>query len=74
MLGNNIYRGLGQREIGEGFEFLLQGGVGVKYLINDQWSVALEGGWRHISNADLAPRNQGLNSLGGLLQVTYRFH
>jgi lipid A 3-O-deacylase len=73
-LGNNIYKGRGQREIGEGFEFVLQGDVGLRYMISDQWSVSAEAGYRHISNADLASRNEGLNSLGGLMQVSYRFH
>jgi hypothetical protein len=73
-LGNNIYRGQGQREIGEGFEFALQGDLGLKYLINDQWSVSAEGGYRHISNADLAGRNEGLNSIGVLMLMSYRFH
>jgi hypothetical protein len=73
-LGNNIYRGLGQREIGEGFEFVLQGDLGLRYLISDTWSVSTEAGFRHISNADLASRNEGLNSLGGLMEMSYRFH
>jgi lipid A 3-O-deacylase len=73
-LGNDIYTGHGQREIGEAFEFVLQGDIGLKYLINDQWSVSAEGGYRHISNADLASRNEGLNSIGVLMQMSYRFH
>jgi hypothetical protein len=73
-LGNNIYEGLGQREIGEGFEFVLQGGLGLRYMINDRWSVAAEAGYRHISNAGLAARNEGLNSIGGLMELSYFFH
>jgi hypothetical protein len=72
--GNNIYKGRGQMEIGEAFEFVLQADLGLKYLINDRWSVSAEAGYRHISNADLSSRNEGLNSLGGLMQVSYRFH
>jgi len=73
-LGNNIYRERGQKEIGEGFEFMLQGEIGLRYMISDAWSVSAEGGYRHISNAGLASNNEGLNSLGGVLQVSYRFH
>jgi hypothetical protein len=73
-LGNNIYKGRGQMEVGEAFEFVLQGDMGLRYLINAQWSISAEAGYRHISNADLASRNEGLNSLGGLMQVSYRFH
>jgi hypothetical protein len=73
-LGNDIYHDQRQREIGEDFEFVLQGDMGLKYLINDHWSVSAEADFRHISNADLASRNQGLNSLGGLMLVSYVFH
>ena len=73
-LGNNIYKGQGQREIGEGFEFVLQGDLGLKYLVNDHWSLSVEADFRHISNADLASRNEGLNSVGGLMQASYFFH
>jgi hypothetical protein len=74
VLDNDVHQGHPQREIGEAFEFVLQGDVGVRYRISDQWSVSAEAGFRHISNADLASRNQGLNSLGGLMQVSYFFH
>jgi len=73
MLGNDIYKGGGQREVGQGFEFVLQGGLGLKYLINDRWAASAEGGYRHISNADTASRNEGLNSLGGLMELSYSF-
>jgi hypothetical protein len=72
-LGNNIYKGERQREIGEGFEFVLQGDVGLRYMISDKWSMSAEGGYRHISNADLAARNEGLNSIGMLMEMSYRF-
>jgi hypothetical protein len=70
---NDIYHGHGQREIGEAFEFVLQGDLGVRYLINDQWAVSAEMDYRHISNADLASRNEGLNSVGGLMELSYFF-
>jgi len=73
-LGNDIFVDHGQREIGEAFEFVLQGDLGLKYLINDRWAVSMEADFRHISNADLASRNEGLNSIGGLMQISYFFH
>jgi hypothetical protein len=72
-LDNDIFKGRAQMEVGEAFEFELQGDAGLRYLINDQWSISAEAGYRHISNADLSSRNEGLNSLGGLMQVSYRF-
>jgi hypothetical protein len=73
MLDNDIYHGHPQREIGEAFEFVLQGDVGLQYMISDRWAASIEAGFRHISNADLASRNEGLNSLGGLTQLSYFF-
>ena len=73
-LDNNIYKGRAQMEVGEAFEFVLQGDIGLRYLINEQWSISAEAGYRHISNADLSSRNEGLNSLGGLMEVSCRFH
>ncbi|HEX4083525.1 MAG TPA: acyloxyacyl hydrolase [Chthoniobacteraceae bacterium] len=73
-LDNDVHTDKTQRVIGEAFEFMLQGDLGLKYLIDDHWAVSAEAGFRHISNADLSSRNQGLNSLGGLFQVGYFFH
>jgi lipid A 3-O-deacylase len=73
-LSNDIWKSRSQREVGENFEFVLQADFGIRYLINDQWSVSMEGDFRHISNADLASRNEGLNSIGGLMLMSYRFH
>ncbi len=69
-LYNDVYRHQRQRLIGEAFEFNLQASVGVRYMLNQNWAIALEGGYRHISNANLASRNLGLNSLGGLLGLS----
>jgi len=65
------YKDESQRVIGQGFEFNLQGAVGVRYMINDQWAAVLEADYRHISNAGLAPRNDGLNSIGPFVGVSY---
>jgi opacity protein-like surface antigen len=73
-LGNTIYPNQRQRELGQGFEFALQGGIGLKYLINDRWSVSAEVDYRHISDGGMTDRNQGLNSLGGLMLMSYVFH
>ena len=54
-----------QRLIGADFEFLLQGDLGARFILNDRWSLLMEAGVQHISNADTAARNVGVNSLGG---------
>ena len=53
-----------QRALGSPFEFDLQGGVGLRYRFDAKWSIDGEASFRHLSNADLAPRNYGTNALG----------
>jgi hypothetical protein len=54
-----------QRIIGGNFEFILEADLGARLLLNDRWSLLFEGTFQHISNADTAARNVGVNSLGG---------
>jgi lipid A 3-O-deacylase len=56
-----------QRLIGGAFEFILQADIGARFLLNDRWSLLAEGGFQHISNADTASRNVGVNAIGGRL-------
>lgn len=72
-LWNDIYKDQSQSLVGQSFEFSLLAAVGVRYQWNAKWGVALEGGYRHISNADMAERNRGLDSLGVLGGLTYSF-
>ena len=60
-----------QRLIGSGFEFLLEADLGARVLLNDRWSLLFEGVFQHISNADTAARNVGVNALGGRLGAGY---
>lgn len=59
--------------LGEAFEFLLRAEVGVRYMISDCFSIDVEGGFQHISNAGLAHHNGGVNNLGGTVGFTYFF-
>lgn len=58
-----------QKIIGSNFEFLLEADLGGRLLLNDRWSLLFEGTFQHISNADTAPHNVGVNALGGRLGV-----
>ncbi len=69
----DAYRTPVQRLIGRWQEFLLQAQVGVHYALTEQWSFNVEGGLQHISNARLASRNGGLNSLGFTVGLRYTF-
>ena len=72
-LWNDIYEDRNQILIGKEWEFLLQASLGLRYQITPKWGIAIEGGWRHISNAETDDRNRGLDSLGGLVGLVYTF-
>ena len=36
-------------------------------MLNDRWSLVIEGGYRHISNAEIKKPNFGIDSVGGIL-------
>ena len=60
---DDIYRQRPQRLLGESFEFTVQGELGMRYFLNSHTALYAEAGYRHISNAGLADRNYGLNSV-----------
>jgi hypothetical protein len=62
-----------QRVIGADFEFLLQADLGARFILTDRWSVLVEAGIQHISNADTASRNVGVNSLGGRIGLGWLY-
>ena len=62
-----------QRVIGRTLEANLQAGLGFRILLDSNWSLDLEAGYQHLSNADTADRNVGVNALGGLVGVTRGF-
>ncbi len=59
--------------LGGNIEAFLQGGVGLRYHFNDNWALAVETGYRHISNASTTQHNLGLNSIGGQIGFSYFF-
>jgi lipid A 3-O-deacylase len=67
---NNAFEDRSQRAIGEAVEFALKAAVGCHFFLRDNLSLDVEGGYIHISNADLASRNLGINSVGGTLGIT----
>jgi hypothetical protein len=69
----DAYRDTTQHLIGEEFEFLLRAEVGLRTMITENLSLDIEGGFQHISNAGLAQRNAGLNTLGGMIGLTFFF-
>lgn len=65
--GNNLYENQDQRIIGGPFEFVLQAKVGARFFIRRNWGLVFEGGYEHVSNLNIYPRNLGLNQIGGRL-------
>ncbi len=68
---SDVHEDVTQRLLGQEFEFNLQCGIGLRYLLSNRVALYAEGNWRHISNAGLANRNAGLNSLGVQAGVSY---
>jgi hypothetical protein len=62
-----------QFEIGEEAEFLLQAAVGGRVRIGENWTLDVEAGFQHISNAGLARHNGGINNVGASIGLTYFF-
>ena len=62
-----------QHILGSPLLFDVQGGLGARYLLSPKCALYLELDWRHISNAGLAERNVGLNSVVGWLGASCFF-
>jgi opacity protein-like surface antigen len=64
---------LDRRIESQNFNFNLNLGAGVRYFVARNWSLNLECRYQHISNADMARHNLGINAIGGLFSVSYFF-
>jgi lipid A 3-O-deacylase len=75
--GGGVYTNVGEEEsrgiISLPVEFNLQGTAGIRYMLNDRWSLVFEGGYRHISNAGIKLPNIGLDSVGGNVGFGFSF-
>jgi lipid A 3-O-deacylase len=70
---NDIYKDETQDAVGRSIEFTPQASVGVRYFLEDNWSLDGEVMYQHISNGNLSTRNGGINSFGGFVGLTYLF-
>ncbi len=55
------------------FEFNVQGGAGVRWFVKDDLSVSVEGRYMHLSCAGLSRPNLGVNTVFGMVGVTWFF-
>jgi hypothetical protein len=63
---------LNVREIASDFTFVLEAGAGVAYLVERQ-AITVGVRFLHVSNADLATPNTGVNAVSGRLGITVFF-
>ncbi len=72
-----VYTDIGEGEsrglISLPVEFNLQAISGVRYMLNDRWSVVVEAAYRHISNAEIKKPNFGLDNIGGNVGFGFSF-
>ena len=71
--GNDLYGQQSQQIFGGPFEFVLQAKAGARYFISKNWGLMLEGGYEHVSNADIYPRNVGVSQFGGRFGIFCMF-
>ncbi|MDD5350228.1 MAG: acyloxyacyl hydrolase [Chthoniobacteraceae bacterium] len=73
VLGDTVYEDHTQRLIGSGFEFTLVADAGLRYCFTPRWAAVLLADFEHISNANTASRNLGVNAVGGTVGVSWFF-
>ncbi|PWB79170.1 MAG: hypothetical protein C3F08_07390 [Candidatus Methylomirabilota bacterium] len=61
------------RDLNSEFNFTILGGPGINYFVTDNLAVLGQVGLHHISNAGRRSPNVGVNSVMGLLGVSYYF-
>ena len=61
------------RFFGQTFNFNLNAATGVRYFIDTRCSLNAEYRFEHVSNANLADHNLGINSQGAVLSVSWFF-
>jgi opacity protein-like surface antigen len=65
--------GIGRPDLSNTFEFNIQGGVGLHYLICKNWAVTAEIHYFHVSDAEMTSPNYGVNGVMGMVGVTRFF-
>jgi hypothetical protein len=65
--------GIGAPDLSGTFEFNLQASTGVRWFIQDNLALTFEAGYLHLSDAGLSRPNQGVNSIKGMIGVSWFF-
>ena len=66
-LYDDIYHNKVQRAIGGNFQFNLEAAAGFRFLLGQHktYAIDVEGSYRHISDAGITSRNDGIDGVGG---------
>lgn len=72
-IGSDASHDLNQRILGSAFSFTLVGDIGVRYFVTPRWAVLVMLDYEHISNANRAERNLGVNAVGGMVGLSTFF-
>lgn len=72
-LGDNIYHHQDQSLVGGGFEFTLVADGGLRYFLTPKCAAILMIDFEHVSNANTASRNVGINAGGGMVGMGFFF-
>jgi hypothetical protein len=73
LVGSDASSDHSQFSIGLPVEFNLQSSLGIRWRLNQSWSINTEFNFRHISNAGLSSRNGGYDLLGGFIGLGRMF-
>ena len=71
--GGFAFTDIDRRIVGQDFNFNIDFGIGLRYLVASRWALGLEYRFQHISNGNMARSNVGINAHGPVLGVSYFF-
>lgn len=67
-----VYTDLRKQDLGSRVQFTSQFGAGLEYEIRPGMAIGLQGRFRHMSNAGMASSNPGINTIYGLVGLSFR--
>ena len=70
---NNAYKDQSQDALGQPLEYVGQAQIGVRWFVCRNFSLDVEGGYMYFTNFNQAPRNAGIQAVGGSIGMTYYF-
>jgi len=65
--------GIGHPDLSNTFEFNLQACTGVQWFVKNNCAVTFESRWLHLSSAGISSPNQGVNTVMGMVGLSWFF-